>query len=494
MSASLRFVTALAVLLILTAPGRAATDEPSRAELKAMIRALSARVEALESGKATERSAQQEAVAAARKRDLELEETRKNVGEVKAFQAEQVKKEAKALFTVKPLGRINIDMWGVPESDAGINAFENPATGVDPEDRFELRRFRIGLQGDVRDSMFYKIEMEFNDPNSPTAKDAFIGWRNLPVLQTLILGHQKRPLALDALTSSKYIVMMERPLALDAFNEDQRRFGVLAAGDDVKHCGLNWRYGVFALENAQDDGRIVGDTHQMSVNGRVAATPVWRDGGREYLHLGLAGMHGNPDGQRNATDTNVNDGRFRTRGEVRSNNRWLDTLAIAGGDDFDTVGVELAYNRGPLSLTVESLQNWFSRIGDPTDLHFHGGYAMAAWWITGEHQPFDRKFGTLDRVYPKENFGMVRDHDGRVVHVNPGALQLALRYSHLDLTDRDIQGGIGNNWTLGLNWLFTAHTKMQFNYVFGDIHEHFVQRGQTAGEYESWGTRYAVDF
>lgn len=412
----------------------------------------------------------------------------KRVDELWKAKEEAAKKEAKKLTTTKTFGRIHLDQWGFPRTDRAIDAFENPATGADPEDRFEFRRLRIGVSGDIKDDMVYKIELEFADPHNATFKDAYIGWKHVPVLHTVLLGNQKRPIGLDHLNSSRVTPLMERPLPVEAFNEDARRFGVAAYGDAKNGSGLNWRAGVFRLENASDDGRVIGDSHQLSLNARVAATPLWKRGGRDYVHVGLAGMHGNPDGLRGANDTNANDGRFRTRGEARTNNRWLDTGAIARAEEFDTAGTELVVNLGPVALTGEALQSWTNRIGDPQDLHFHGSYVMATWFLTGEHQTFDRKEGTLDRVHPRRNFRF--DH-GKVL---PGAFELAARYSHLDLTDRDIRGGIGNNVTVGFNWLWNPHARMQFNYVFGNIHDHAPVRVETAGDYEVWGTRWMVDF
>ena len=98
-------------------------------------------------------------------------------------------------------------------------------------------------------------------------KDMYIGWDNLPVLGRLLIGNQKRPLGLDHLNSSRFNIFMERPLVVEAFNEDARRFGIAAynVSDDQRY---NWRYGAYALENMVDDGEIIGDSRQWSVNAR----------------------------------------------------------------------------------------------------------------------------------------------------------------------------------------------------------------------------------
>ena len=43
--------------------------------------------------------------------------------------------------------------------------------------------------------------------------------------------------------------------------------------------------------------------------------------------------------------------------------------------------------------------------------------------------------------------------------------QVALRYSWADFTDGGIEGGAAESVTLGLNWLWTAHSTLQPNYI-----------------------------
>ena len=132
--------------------------------------------------------------------------------------------------------------------------------------------------------------------------------------------------ALDHLNSSRFNVFMERPLNVEAFNEDARRVGVVAythSDDDM----YNFTYGVYTLENTTRSGKYLGDSLQLSGNARLASTP-WYDeasDGAYYLHWAVSGMLARPDGDVDPNDTNRNEGRFRTRGEIRSNRRWIDT-------------------------------------------------------------------------------------------------------------------------------------------------------------------------
>ncbi|MEZ6147237.1 MAG: porin [Planctomycetaceae bacterium] len=67
-------------------------------------------------------------------------------------------------------------------------------------------------------------------------------------------------------------------------------------------------------------------------------------------------------------------------------------------------------------------------------------------------------------------------------------------YSYIDLTDNDITGGIGHSGTLALNWFFNEYAKLQFNLIYGSIHDRGPIGGYTSGTYLIAGTRLAIEF
>lgn len=404
-------------------------------------------------------------------------------------------KDASKVATVKLFGRIHVDGWNFSNSTPGIEAFNNPANPQDPQNRYGFRRVRIGMSGNIKDNMLYKFEYDFANPEDPAFKDIYIGWNDLPVFQTLLIGNQKRPLGMDHLNSSRYNTFLERPLVIEAFNEDARRLGIAAYGvsDDET---WNWRYGIYTLENISNDGQAVGDASQMSVNGRLAGTP-WYDktsGGRGYLHLAVANMWAHPDGDVTPPATNRNGARFRTRPEARTGSqRWLDTGAIAGADWFNTLGFEAMLNVGAFSVVSEYQVTKVGRGHDGSDLNFDGAYVQAAYFLTGEHQPINRRTGTIGRVKPLENFFWVNTCDDDTAS-GWGAWQVAVRYSYLNLTDADIRGGDERNWTLGLVWWWNSHARVQFNYIHAEIDDHEPVNGFTGGKSDIFGARFMVDF
>jgi phosphate-selective porin OprO/OprP len=400
--------------------------------------------------------------------------------------------------TISVNGRIHFDMWQFPGSSPGVNGFETGDNDITPADRIGFRRLRFGVRGDVWYNMQYRIDMEFAGGNDVEFRDAFLGFTELPWLQTVRIGNQKRPYGLDHWNSSLHNVFLERPFIIEAFNQDSRRLGIQSwsFSDDL---AWNWQYGVFNQRLIQDEGDYISDHWQAQIAGRLANT-IWYDecsDGRGYAHWAVSGTWADTDGNQlteNYADSGINEARFRTRPEARSVERWLDTGIIAGAQHYSLLGLEKVLNIGPLQIVGEYQKVWLDRHGDSA-LHFHGGYVYAAYFLTGEHMPWDRETGQLDRVVPLENFFLVdtcRDN----VRGGCGAWQVAARWSYGDLSDDNIPGGIGESVTFGLNWLWNPWARMQFNYIYGNIHDNALNAvgGIDFGDYHILGTRFLIDF
>lgn len=401
--------------------------------------------------------------------------------------------------TMKISGRIHLDLWGFPGSSPGVNGFETGDVNTTPQDQISFRRIRIAASGDLAYRMLYKVEMELAGGNEGEIRDVYLGWEDLPVLQRLQIGNQKRPYGLDHLNSSRFNVFLERPFVIESFNQDARRIGIQSFGvsDDQ---AWNWRYGMFNQRLIQDEGAYVSDHWQSQIAGRLAST-LWYDNasdGRGYAHAAIAGTWANTD-QNAAADNFAGSGqseaRFRHRPEARSVNRWLDTGVIAGADDYTLLAFESVLNVGALQFVAEH-QNLFLERTAGESLYLHGGYAQVSYFLTGEHLPWDRKRGVIGRVEPLENFFLVNNCHGGV-RSGIGAWQVALRWSYADFADRDVRGGDGESLTLGVNWHWTPYAKMQFNYLYGEIDDNDLNAPAGApnfGDYHILGTRFVIDY
>lgn len=400
--------------------------------------------------------------------------------------------------TMKVSGRIHADLWGYPDPSPGVNGFETGDNNDPPAARLGFRRIRFGVAGDLWKNTLYKVEMEFAGGNDVEFRDVYLGLTELPILRTLLIGNQKRPYGLDHLNSSRYNVFIERPFVVEAFNQDARRFGICSYGVSEDEA-YNWRYGVFNQRLIQDEGNYISNHWQCQIAGRLANT-IWYDecsDGRGYAHVAVSGTWADTAGDQNTenyADSGINEARFRTRPEARTVSRWLDTGVIDGADDYSLLGLENVINVGAVQFCGEYEQVWLQRDA-ASELQFHGGYFYVSYFLTGEHMPWDRETGCLGRVVPFENFFLVDTCcDG--VRGGWGAWQIAARYSRLDLADNDIQGGIGDSFTFGMNWYWNPYANVQFNYIYGNIYDNSLNAagGIDYGDYHVLGLRFRCDF
>ena len=290
-------------------------------------------------------------------------------------------------------GRIHIDEWAFPNSSPGINTMENGDPGLDPENRLLYRRIRFGVRGDIPPhNMSYRAEIEFSGQDGSQFRDAWIGFDDLPLVNTVRVGNQKRPYGWDHLNSSNFMVFLERPFVVDGFNEDSRRFGIVAydATDDER---FNWQWGCYNLTPVQSIGSVIGDVRQLELAGRLGHTWWYADDGREYAHWGLAGTVAFPDGDAPNDGRHNNEARFRSRPEGRSSDQWLDTGPIAGADSYEILGIESVFNSGAFQVAGEYMNLWLQRSGPGEGVFLHGGYVYFSCFSHGRAHPVEPQPG-----------------------------------------------------------------------------------------------------
>ncbi len=118
-----------------------------------------------------------------------------------------------------------------------------------------------------------------------------------------------------------------------------------------------------------------------------------------------------------------------------------------------TYDAEVAWRSGPLWVSGEYVRTEVRApaLGSPT---FTGFHAAATWSVTGEMRAYQRRSGLLGPLPIARSV----NQDGW------GAWELGVRWSKLDLTDGEVEGGKMQIFSLGLNWWLTPIFNVNVNY------------------------------
>jgi phosphate-selective porin OprO/OprP len=414
------------------------------------------------------------------------------------------------------------NLGGGPGATSSL--FPGNATPVQPnggriQDGGDFRRARLAASGQVTENMNGFFQMDFAFFGRPTFTDVWAEYTALPI-GTARIGQWKQPFSLEVVSSFRYTTFAERSVLFQAFAP----FRHLGAGIyNSWGDNLDGTYAVSVYKAGQDQ---FGDSLSTSGGNAVTTRETWcpyydePSGGRYYLHLG---------GGYAFTDPQNNLARFRTSpeiyiGEVSATSSSIGTSGqnvsgLANGTPFfvDTGnirtrgyhlwGTELLWTHGPLSVQQETMAVSVPQTVGPT-LGYWGQYTTVGYFLTGEHRPYDRKLGVIDRVIPFEDFFRLRTQGRGKIATGIGAWEVASRVSYLNLNGGAITNpnGVGSatitNWnstggggqladvTFGLNWYMNPYSKFQFNYIRAQLYNNVFGYSKT----DIFDLRYQMDF
>lgn len=295
----------------------------------------------------------------------------------------------------------------------------------------EIRRARLYIQGKLSTAWQYKLQYDFTAKGREGIRDAYLA-HQLSATTDLQIGNLKKPFSLAALTSSKHILFTER--ALPHALAPNRHIGI-----KINHHAKNTQIGLGIFRD-----QITTDKNEnLSISGRFSFTPIHTSD--KIWHLGTSASY-----QSNDSGTT----RIRTRPESHiSNIRLIDT------GDLNTThqtlfGVETAFIQKAWHAQAEYLHTRLdTTIGSAKT--FRGYYLSCSWFLTKESMQYKASQGIFSAIKPNSIVG----------EKGIGAWQLAIRYSNLDLNDKDTNGGEQSNLTLGLNWYPTPKIRFTMNYI-----------------------------
>ncbi|QDU25212.1 Porin O precursor [Anatilimnocola aggregata] len=384
---------------------------------------------------------------------------------------------------------------------------ENIATVGDAQDGTGFRRARLAVQGKVAEFTAYQIEMDFATAGRPSFFDCYVEQSNIPFLGAVRIGHFCQPFSVDSLTGFRNLTFLERSLpflALVPF----RKTGISAANQSEDQM-TQWTYSLYRTggfnnaplgdtRSATDIGDIGGysfatrATHLLHYDDLVPDRYLWHIGGgytfamlgaNDAVGSGASGNIGSPRPFYQARTTpefgplGFSEFPSSFGSAVNGTPIFVDTGRYEA-TNFNMFGLESVTQWGPWGVTAEYIG---TQVNTPWgSVYYQGGYAQAAYRLTGENRVYDKKTGTLGKLVPYTDFIPLK-RDGIC---GWGAWEVAARWSVIDLRNPDsfdghyyvaatnsytgtskAGNGVLNDTTHGITWFLNTHTKIQANWI-----------------------------
>jgi phosphate-selective porin OprO/OprP len=464
------------------------------------------------------------------------------------FQAESAHRD----FRVKIGGRTQVDAVAFTKEQQ----LDQPPNegGLDPElsDTVAFRRARLRVEGRMYEFYDWACEYDFvnqvnvNNEVYPTERDSgpltavtdlWMQIREVPLLGIVRVGNQKDPYGYEHLTSSRWLNFMERSFAQDAF-EGPFNNGFLPGIqilNSTEDGTVGWQLGEF--KNTSNPFGFSNSSGGSMTVGRLVYLPVFEDDGRKLIHMAVSGRTMEPRKQYTSFANGLPVGdpitavRFRSRGSIRNgppgplNSIYADS-GLLEGDWQNMIGLEFVGNNGPWSFQSEYFGSWLYNAKTTSagplvtngyqpqpgtsvgTVYYQSAYAEVLYFLTGESRTYSKLEYRFDRPVPRNNFYAIRHGgSGRWPSLSEGAWQVGMRYNWLCLDDGEVNGGVLNGVTLGLNWLLNPNARVYFNYdaTYRDFASTPWKKDSTgavvpspsydgSGWIHGFGTRLAFDF
>jgi hypothetical protein len=306
---------------------------------------------------------------------------------------------------------------------------------ADPQNNFQIRRFRLKGKGDILNLARYYAEMKidgtgFVDSPSAAIENAYLEFNTLPHTN-LRLGLYDIPFSRNALTSDSKLLFMNRTLikgALTAVGFADNTIGALF--HEILFDG-RFGYGVGVFRNDKFD-------KVPTVAGRLSLH-LLDPGKRQGRRGSYANYRGSYIGEGQRFDMGFNSA-YTPSITVTST-----TAPDAKGDVY-AVGGDIFFNMGRFTLQGE--YDWYKmNMVGVSDVPQRGGYVQAAYLLTR---------GESSWIPPTEFAVRYQDLDG-------GALAIP----DLDITLPD--AGRRQAYEVGMNYYIRGHNlKVQTNYTYLD--------------------------
>jgi phosphate-selective porin OprO/OprP len=315
-------------------------------------------------------------------------------------------------------------------------------------DGVTLRRVRFAIKSILWEKWYAEIDFDFGG-SAIELKDVYGKYMfNNGYIKA---GHFKECFSMETTSSSRYVTFIER--SLPSKFAPSRHLGVSASkwGNNWLAIGsvhFNTQGGFEEVEFGQDANKDNGIDEGVSYTGRIAFMPIQKP--HKLIHIGAAASYRTPKTHEEVPGSY----RFSTRSLTSVNRKkYIDTDDILDVDHRVLLGLELAGAYNNLMFQSEYMSNTVYGKDDLYEANFDGFYAQAGWLLFGSKYVYNNQEGEFTQISRANDWG---------------DLELAFRYSYVDVNDKDanVFGGAGESYTLGLTYHINSNVKFMMNYNY----------------------------
>ncbi len=315
--------------------------------------------------------------------------------------------------------------------------------GVSLNPAFAVRDFRLVGSGQLKTkrTISWKVGLMYDGvSDSWLVRETGVMVAVPELWGSFFVGRTKEGFSMNKVMNGYAGWTMERQMALDVIP-------ILA--DGIKWLGYLPKQRVFWNLGAFGDWMSEGQsfsTFSWQYVARVGWLPILTDDKEKVLHIGTSYRYAEPlKGSM----------RLKSKPEANPAPQFIDTGTFLS-DRSNSIGGEAYYKSGSWMFGSEVYAHQFNS-STATNHTFVGGDIVASYIITGESRPYH----TATAI-----FGFV-PVTRSVFKGGPGAWEVLLRYSSLDLNDGSIQGGKFTRITPMVNWYMSKDLRLELAYGYG---------------------------
>jgi phosphate-selective porin OprO and OprP len=370
---------------------------------------------------------------------------------------------------------------------ADYRQFDVNSTNANSASTFDVRRAYLGVSGKIANDWTFEVVTDVAQGTNggttfASALDvAWVNWGSYKEAQ-IRAGQFKMPMALEELTSSRFIDFTERSF-VDQYAPAKER-GLMLHG--VPFTG--GFYGIAASNgNGKNNNETVStvDGKDLIVRFGVNAAEIM---GNKDLVLHFAGATSDGRQAAAALPTARTEGRgltFFTPGAAQTANYDRKRTALE---------TSIAWNQFKLqaeSLSVNIKPNSGTVIGTAAlaDADIKTNYAELLWLVTGEKYADAYRGGAYGAIKP--NTAFKKGADGW------GAFEVGARFSKLDGADFTSSATSTNGakaTTLGLKWIANTNTRVYLNHINTKFDQPITVVGGTTDREKAFNLRFSMYF